>query len=310
MPSIVTHYLLGESVIERLNASWPDGVFLATQDERDAFMLGNQGPDPMFFCLACSHGSTLRTLGRTMHRRRCAQAIDGMRTLSAAMAPDDKRVAMAWTYGFLCHQVLDRTAHPLVYSLEYELINSGIKELENAPTQIHGQIEADLDSMMLWRTKGTTIVQWRPYVEALRASDDVLAVIDRVLAFVALGTYGVELPAGPYTTAIHQARVGNRALWSPTGRKRLIFGKIERLARPHSLVQAMSQRPDIRETCDFDNREHREWVNPFTRETSSASFLDLFEEASATAAEAILGCESGWTSEQATAGLNYRGERL
>ena len=309
MPSIVTHYLLGENVLDQL-ATAKGEPFFSTDEERDAFMLGNQGPDPLFFCLACGSASELRRLGRTMHRRRCVQAFDGMRTFFSHMNPDDMRIGRAWTYGFLCHQVLDRTAHPLVYSLEYELLNCGIEELRDAPTQIHGQIEADLDSMMLWREKSLTICEWRPYVEALKASDETLAPIDRILRFVAVGTYGVELPNAPYTTAIHQARIGNRALWSPTGRKRIIFGKIERLARPHSLVQAMSQRPDIRDTCDFDNRERRAWVNPFTGEVSNASFLDLFEEAAQTATEAIQGCEAGWTSEQATACLNFRGEHI
>ena len=44
MPALITHHLFGEESIDRL----PQGV-ITSDEERIAFILGNQGPDPFFF---------------------------------------------------------------------------------------------------------------------------------------------------------------------------------------------------------------------------------------------------------------------
>ena len=44
MPALITHRLFGEESIERL----PEGL-ITSDDERAAFLLANQGPDPFFF---------------------------------------------------------------------------------------------------------------------------------------------------------------------------------------------------------------------------------------------------------------------
>ena len=44
MPALITHHLFGEESIDRL----PAGI-INTDEERCAFLLANQGPDPFFF---------------------------------------------------------------------------------------------------------------------------------------------------------------------------------------------------------------------------------------------------------------------
>ena len=53
MPALMTHHLVGEESIERL----PGGL-ISTDDERIAFLLANQGPDPFFFRFRTPNSST------------------------------------------------------------------------------------------------------------------------------------------------------------------------------------------------------------------------------------------------------------
>lgn len=304
MPGLLTHQMFGERILALLG----EDTF-QTEDERDAFLLGNQGPDPFFYTFYCPYGSTLRKLSRRMHRRNCVRAFDGMRTLASHMQDGARDIADAYLYGFVCHYVLDSVCHPYVYSLEYLLMNSGVPGLEDAPTQIHAQIETDLDCMMLWRDKGETIETYRPYLEVSKGSPRVLAVIDRLIRFVAAGTYQTKIPANSYRMAIRNMRRCNRFIYSPTGRKRDAIGKAERLVRPHSFAQAMSHRTTVRDTCDYDNRNHLPWTNPFTGEVSTESFLDLFEKCESLSLDAIEALLDGKPSSEIIGDVNFRGEK-
>ena len=98
-------------------------------------------------------------------------------------------------------------------------------------------------------------------------------------AYVALTVYGEIIPGDMFEAAVRDFRVVQRVFYSPTGGKRALVGRLERLVRPHSFFQSMSHRPvELRESA-FDNREHRLWKNPFTGELSTAGFWDLFSQA-------------------------------
>lgn len=98
-------------------------------------------------------------------------------------------------------------------------------------------------------------------------------------------------------------------MWSPRGIKRSLFGTLERLTRPHSLVQAMSTRVDVHDDCAFSNNEHLPWNNPSTHETSTESFDDLFDAAVVEAVDAIGLAEDNAAFEEITHGLNFMGIR-
>ncbi len=46
MPALITHDAFGRDVYGRLHA-----FVGGTRDEADAFLLGNQGPDPLFYAV-------------------------------------------------------------------------------------------------------------------------------------------------------------------------------------------------------------------------------------------------------------------
>ena len=78
MPALITHHLFGEESIDRL----PQGV-ITSDEERIAFILGNQGPDPFFFHILTPRVSDCTLLAQVMHRSRMSRQFaclrDGVR---------------------------------------------------------------------------------------------------------------------------------------------------------------------------------------------------------------------------------------
>lgn len=62
MPAIITHDQFGRKALAKAAA----GV-VSNERERNAFLLGNQGPDPLFYCVANPTTAKYHKLGNLMH---------------------------------------------------------------------------------------------------------------------------------------------------------------------------------------------------------------------------------------------------
>ena len=62
MPSIITHDTFGQDIYRDLFTS-----IGGSRDEAEAFLLGNQGPDPLFYSVACPWLRANHDLGNVMH---------------------------------------------------------------------------------------------------------------------------------------------------------------------------------------------------------------------------------------------------
>ena len=92
MPALITHRLFGEESIERL----PEGI-ITNEDERAAFLLANQGPDPFFFRFRTPNMGTCMELARVMHRSRMSRQFAALREGVSRRQPSDSGVGRAWT---------------------------------------------------------------------------------------------------------------------------------------------------------------------------------------------------------------------
>ena len=118
MPAIITHHIFGEDVLRTLPAGMVEG-----EEEVLAFLLGNQGPDPLFarFSTAPSVAMRCRRLGHAMHDGRVVEAAFAMRDGVSHLPVADERVGRAFALGALGHYALDRTAHPFVFAQQEAL---------------------------------------------------------------------------------------------------------------------------------------------------------------------------------------------
>ena len=127
MPALITHHLFGEESIDRL----PQGV-ITSDEERIAFILGNQGPDPFFFHMLTPRISDCMSLAQVMHRSRMSRQFSCLRDGVSHLQPRDANLGRAFALGLLSHYVLDRNAHPFVYEQQFGIVSGAAADVEDA----------------------------------------------------------------------------------------------------------------------------------------------------------------------------------
>lgn len=308
MPAIITHDSFGQDVYRD-----PHTVIGESRDEYEAFLLGNQGPDPLFFAVLDPRLRAHIRFGSTMHAEKPTELIAALAGALSVLDEDERAVGRAYALGFLGHYLLDSTVHPFVFAQEHAICDAGIDGLSRDDgSEVHGVIEGELDELVLFTKRGETVATYNPATEILKASPAVLATVSKMYGYLALTVYGVFAPVNLFSSSVHCYRFAQQAFYSPTGAKRAIVGHLERLARRHSFFQAMSHRPVALTESAFDNHAREPWQNPFTEEVRTESFWDLYEHARARAKEAIVRFgREGFGPEEAhavTDDLNFSGE--
>lgn len=279
MPAILTHDFFGKDVYAELFET-----IGGSKDESDAFLLGNQGPDPLFYSFANPRLQAFGRLGSIMHAEKPSELLCGMKQATSLLPEEDLSIGRAYIAGFLCHYLLDSEVHPFVYACEYAVCDAGVEGLSREDSkEVHAVIESEIDEMVLFTKREETVATYVPHENVLHGSKRVLDVISRLYAYCAITVYGQAVPEGLFASSVRCFRLGQHVLDSPTGIKRALFGKVEELMRPHSFLRSMSHRPIASAECQFDNRDRLAWENPFTGEVRKASFWDLYDAALARA---------------------------
>ena len=119
MPAYCTHYIFACELLPALTE--PAGFDL----NRDAVMLGTQGPDVFFFhrIAPWMPGRSQRKIGSRLHRAKPGDILDAMAEYCTRCSTK-KDIARSYAYGFILHYALDRQCHPFVYAKQQELADS------------------------------------------------------------------------------------------------------------------------------------------------------------------------------------------
>ena len=255
MPAILTHEFFGRDTYEGVAA---DLGFLSSS-ERDAFFLGNQGPDPLFYLELDPRAKEQDVVGRLMHRQRPAALLASLHDALSMLPQAERPVAKAYAAGFLCHYLLDSAVHPLVFSEQYGICDAGVEGLDRTDGRaVHAEIERDLDEMVLYVKSGTTIEDFLPFREVLIANDETLKVIDKLFFYMNLWSFSRTVTLDCYTRAVKSFRLVQHALYTPAGIKGRVIAPIERLVdhARYSQYRAMAHRVRPEARSDFENAEH------------------------------------------------------
>lgn len=308
MPAIITHDFFGRDAYDCLFQT-----IGGSRDEADAFLLGNQGPDPLFYAVASLRITQYHKLGNTMHSSKPAELLAAFKESLDVLDEEEQAVGRAYALGFLCHYALDSTVHPLVYCNEYALCDAGEPGLtRDDGSEVHGVIESEFDEMVLFVKRGDTIAAFNPSREVLHASPFVLRAVSKMYAYVALNVYGEIVPSNLFDLSVRCFRRVQALFYSPSGMKRDVIGRVERVMRPHSFYQSMSHRAIESTESVFANHERAPWTNPFTGDVRTTSFWDLFEQAQGKAKTLIAAFDQpGYTVEKTrelTGELDFSGK--
>lgn len=304
MPALTTHHLFGEESIDRL----PSGL-IGTDDERMAFLLANQGPDPFFFRVRTPHAAACMSLARAMHRCRISRQFSALRDGVTHLQHHDARIGRAYVLGMLSHYVLDRTTHPFVYAQQWGVQHVD-PSLEGMGSQVHAIIEGDLDVLMLQLKRGGATMADCPPESELVTTKRINKVAGALMSYTALNVYGLTVGAPEYGGAVDDMKLAYRLIEPAGAPLSQLIGLVEGTIRKASLLGALAHRVTTEPPLRAGNMGHVDWENPFTCEVSTESFPELFDRALDVYEQAAAGFVAGVPMEQVTRRINYSGRPL
>ena len=274
MPAILAHHLFGEDASSLL----PGGI-LANQEEVVAFLLGNQGPDPLSarFMAAPKVIRTCHTLSELMHDSSTADELRVMHSVIADFEPQDQAIATAIMLGFAAHYLLDSITGPLVLAQVEELRKAHV-DLRNARNELKLLIESDVDTWLMWQKRQKTVIE-APASSMLASTSRINRIAGEIVARVADDVYGIHLDASEYGKSVRDYRLVYRLIDPPAKLLPRTLRRVESLKHDYPRIDAQRHMIAQSDECASANLHHRMWRNPFTTEASSASFADLFHDA-------------------------------
>lgn len=310
MPALFTHDFFGRDAA----VAGCGCLDLGTLDEREAFLLGNQGPDPLFYLVIHPLMGKWASIGDLMHDERPARLLSAMHEAVAKLPPSEQAVGRAYLAGFVCHWLLDSHIHPLVMAWQRDLTSVDVPGLDaSVQGKVHMEVERDLDEAVLFSKTNETVQEYRPYEQTLHASREMLGIIDKMYFYATLWAYNRPIDPKSFSVGVVCYRTVLRLIYSPRESRREHLGALERAfsSSPYSTACALAHRVRRSTRSDFDNEEHRSWVDPGTGETRDESFWDLYERALLAAPDTIATViDSGFDDEASgrlTGNVNFEG---
>lgn len=215
MPAIITHDLFGKDVYGETF-----DIIGGSRDAAEAFLLGNQGPDPLVLRRARSALPPRGKAGLNAASARPAEFLVALKSAVRELPAQERSVGRAYALGYVCHYLLDSTVHPLVISQVNALCTAGVEGLaaEDAH-EVHAVIETELDELVLTAKRGETVATYHPATSVLRGRDSMLDTVGRLYATAIDDAFGLTMPKGMFKSAVRAERAAQRALYSPTGRQ-------------------------------------------------------------------------------------------
>lgn len=304
MPALMTHKLFGEESIKLL----PEGI-IETEDDRTAFLIANQGPDPFFFHALTPSVRESVKLAQVMHRSRMSRQFQSLHEGVTHLHRHDAGTGRAFVLGLLSHYVLDRNAHPFVYAQQWGIMEQD-GDLKDAGNKIHAIIESDLDVLMVQLKRDGATVEEYPPVDELVTTDRINKIAGALVAATALNVYGIPLSASAYGGAVSNMRLVYRLI-EPQGslRSRALSG-IEGLMGDYSQLDSLAHRVTTEPPAATGNMEGIAWENPFTHERSRETFPQVFDRALEDYATASRLFIAGGDMSNMTRHINYSGRPL
>jgi hypothetical protein len=274
MPAIITHHLFGEDAANRL----PEGI-IDGQEELLAFLLGNQGPDPLWahFLAPRTVNDACSQLASAMHKERIVETLMALRTAVSHLPEADERVGRAFALGMLAHYVLDSTTHPFVFAQERALLDAD-PDLKPVHDDVHAVIESDLDTWMLWSQRGLTVAD-APTTANLAHTERILHVAGALVSQVAWQVFGIEVGAEAYGGSVRDYSLIYAVVDPAPSLGTEVLKLLDGIVPHASYARALAHYVNTNDECPAANLACHPWTNPATGEVRGVSFPDLFFEA-------------------------------
>lgn len=190
MPAMLAHWEVAEEARGRLH----DGALARLLEaERDAYKVGAQGPDFLFYSRVWSGDPEHRKLALHVHQHRTRDTFEGFFAHALRLPADERAIALAFACGYAAHLCLDAEAHPWIMYWSGDITDRADPGTQRVAFGRHGLLESSVDVML--RQRRSADPAWLRRTGLLRMSRRQTAVVARMLTRVLGDVYGVAFPA-------------------------------------------------------------------------------------------------------------------
>jgi hypothetical protein len=275
MPGFTTHYLFGIDAYRSIRTS---SIRQNLKYNHSAYALGLQGPDLFFYYLP-SYLMHRENIGALAHRKDTGAFFTNLLDSRSLFEGKEHSLAIADAYimGFLGHYTLDCAVHPYVYAF-----TGYTPATPPSNTEYFGQhayFETEIDNELLLRKKQLLPSQFRQNT-TIHLTPSQRKVIVEMLVHAYRNTYPdilaseVLLGGAPLWM-----KIGTKLLNDPSGQKKVLTRFIEKILLGRAFISPMLASDYYCFIQDPLNLSHRAWIHPWTKDSSTASFYDLYKPA-------------------------------
>lgn len=198
MPDMLAHYDVAETARARL-APGPLADLLA--EAPDAYAVGAQGPDFLFYAQLWPDGHGRNDLANLLHRQRIDDLLAKMLDLAAAAPATARSTLYAYACGYASHVCMDACAHPWVLYWTGD-ISAGVRTPDEAlAMRRHGVLEASLDVALASGHRPSGF-RWPRSVRLLSMLPSRRRAVSAQWEPALRDVYGVEFGAGDVSSAL------------------------------------------------------------------------------------------------------------
>lgn len=282
MPAYCTHYIFACEMLHTIAENTAISV------NRDAVLLGTQGPDIFFFHRAAPWmpGKSLRKTGSALHRAKPGEILDAM-AVYCKHESRQRDIALSYAYGFILHYALDRNCHPFVYAKQKELKEKG-STLHNG--SLHNIIEMSMDSVLLNQKLGVENPSCFNTAATVPDNTNVLREVSCMLSYCIQIILNKTVTEQNIVQALEDTKAVQKLLHDESGKKTAVIKSIETLAAPltgNFRITSMLRPRDLENAKKYGNISREPWHSPYADGIRRESFLDLYSQAKEDAKEMI-----------------------
>ena len=201
MPDMFAHYSVAEAARRRL-ARGPLARML--EAERDAYKVGAQGPDFLFYSHAWPGQRSRRDLAWLLHRHEMSAVFRSMLSYAGGLPASRRTVAFSYVCGYAAHLCLDAAAHPWVLYWTGDVGDGAAPAAKARALRGHGLLEGSIDVML--RGERSADQRWLRRQGLLRMPAVQTEVVAALFEHVFADVHGIVFTAGEGRAAFRDMR--------------------------------------------------------------------------------------------------------
>lgn len=286
MPNIITHKIFAEEVLKNIKKT---DIRNSIEEHLQIYYIGSNGPDFLFFYHAKPWEVLKKhepnVIGSELHKKGINDFYKSVaNSIQKETSHSVKENMMVYAFGHLCHWALDMCTHPYIFYRTGDCVGEGAVH--------HHRFESMMDTLMLEKFHNVNIKDY-PFYEICTYDEEMLKAIARVYVPAVKKALGKEIKVYDIRKSLNEWKEIQKLLYDPYNIKAPILKTAEKMIRKPGLISGNVVPKKADETYDILNMEHQTWFHPCDGTKSTASFLDMFEEAiklATTLIEQLYGC--------------------